>query len=103
MRGIIPRAIQQIGASKEAMQSQGWVYDMQVSFVEIYCEKIKDLLRSFKDDDGAATAAGTLQHKVMTNDYGPSALCALTSIPAAPSRQRRISFADRQRAWSALL
>ena len=31
----------QIAFSKEAMEDDGWEYTMHVSFVEIYCEKIK--------------------------------------------------------------
>ena len=45
MRGIIPRAIQQVGAYKTSLEKDGWTYKMQVSFLEIYNETIKDLLR----------------------------------------------------------
>ena len=45
MRGIIPRAIQQVGAYKLQLERDGWEYKMEVSFLEIYNEKIKDLLR----------------------------------------------------------
>jgi kinesin family protein C1 len=49
MRGIIPRSIEQVGAYKEQLERDGWQYDMQVSFLEIYNEAIRDLLRG--DDE----------------------------------------------------
>jgi len=48
MRGIIPRAIEQVGKYKTELEADGWQYEMKVSFLEIYNEKIRDLLR----DDG---------------------------------------------------
>lgn len=41
MRGIIPRAIQQVGLYKLSQEQKGWVYEMEVSFIEIYNETIK--------------------------------------------------------------
>ncbi len=41
MRGIIPRAIEQVGKYMKELESKGWVFDMQVSFVEIYNETIR--------------------------------------------------------------
>mmetsp|Transcript_14640 Transcript_14640/g.25801 ORF Transcript_14640/g.25801 Transcript_14640/m.25801 type:complete len:1036 (-) Transcript_14640:556-3663(-) len=44
-RGIIPRAIEQIGVYRELMKPKGWVYQMHVTFIEIYNEIVYDLLR----------------------------------------------------------
>ena len=44
MRGIIPRAIEQIGQYKDKMKDKGWHYEMQVTFIEIYKEEVHDLL-----------------------------------------------------------
>ncbi|CAM9309641.1 unnamed protein product, partial [Ectocarpus fasciculatus] len=45
MRGMIPRAMEQVGKYKSKLEAQGWEYEMQVSFLEIYNEQIRDLLR----------------------------------------------------------
>lgn len=41
MRGIIPRAIQQVGMYKSQLEEKGWEYTMEVSFIEIYNETIR--------------------------------------------------------------
>lgn len=45
MAGIIPRAIAQIGRYRDATVDKGWVYQMDVTFIEIYNEVVYDLLR----------------------------------------------------------
>ena len=41
MRGIIPRAIEQVGMYKLELEEKGWEYSMEVSFIEIYNETIR--------------------------------------------------------------
>ena len=43
-RGIIPRAIEQVAERKAQLENSGWTFEMQISFIEIYCEQIRDLL-----------------------------------------------------------
>ena len=45
MRGMIPRCIEQVAAHKTAIEADGWSFRMEASFLEIYQEKIRDLLR----------------------------------------------------------
>lgn len=43
-RGVIPRAVQQIFEYRDSIADRGWVYDMDVSYLEIYNNDIRDLL-----------------------------------------------------------
>merc|ERR1711957_175657 len=52
MRGIIPRAVEQILAQAAMMQSQRWTFTMKASFLEIYNEDLRDLLVAM-DPDGS--------------------------------------------------
>ncbi|ELU09990.1 hypothetical protein CAPTEDRAFT_2580 [Capitella teleta] len=50
-RGMIPRSVEQVFASAEHLRQDGWKYELQVSFLEIYNEKIRDLLTNSKDQE----------------------------------------------------
>lgn len=50
MRGIIPRAVEQILSQAEKMQSQRWTFTMKASFLEIYNEELRDLLVMMSSD-----------------------------------------------------
>ncbi|CAF2042385.1 hypothetical protein BRARA_I02140 [Brassica rapa] len=43
-KGLIPRSLEQIFKTSQALSAQGWKYKMQVSMLEIYNESIRDLL-----------------------------------------------------------
>ena len=43
-RGIVPRSIEKIMAEVERLRDVGWEYSLEVSFVEIYREVVRDLL-----------------------------------------------------------
>lgn len=62
MRGIIPRAMEQVGLYKRELEGKGWEYAMQVSFVEIYNESIRDLLRT--------TTNSELKHDIKRDPNG---------------------------------
>ena len=44
MRGMIPRATEQVGKYKNQLESEGWEDQMKVSFLEIYNESIVDII-----------------------------------------------------------
>ncbi|ORY81600.1 kinesin [Protomyces lactucae-debilis] len=44
--GMIPRAVEQIYKAATDLQSKGWEYTIEGSFLEIYCENMRDLLSS---------------------------------------------------------
>ena len=62
MRGIIPRAMEQVARYKTELEEKGWTYQMEASFVEIYNETIKDLLR---EDDIDST-----KHEIKKDSAG---------------------------------
>ena len=90
MRGLIPRSIEQIGLHKKKLEQEGWEYAMDVSFLEIYNETIRDLLRDTKsderkhdikvDNEGRRTVTNLIVKQVDPND---SECCdALLSLAA---------------------
>mmetsp|Transcript_9905 Transcript_9905/g.14701 ORF Transcript_9905/g.14701 Transcript_9905/m.14701 type:complete len:891 (+) Transcript_9905:39-2711(+) len=54
MRGIIPRAVEQILNQAHLMQRQKWQFTIKASFLEIYNEELKDLLVHM-DSTGTST------------------------------------------------
>jgi len=44
MRGIISRSVETVLEQSQVLRDQGWTYEMEVTFVEIYNETIRDLL-----------------------------------------------------------
>ena len=76
MRGIIPRAMEQVAAYCAQQRTRGWAYEMEVTYVEIYNEQVRDLLG---EDAGAPT----------TRDFGraeaQSGLEVFLLRPRAPS------------------
>ncbi|XP_033751751.1 carboxy-terminal kinesin 2-like [Pecten maximus] len=49
-QGMIPRSVIQIFESIKELETKGWKYNMEASFLEIYNETIRDLLGNGKDE-----------------------------------------------------
>jgi kinesin family protein C1 len=73
MRGIIPRAMEQVGEYKKELQEKGWQYFMEVSFLEIYNETIRDLLRPANQPEG--------KHDIKKDIQGNVTVTELTKMP----------------------
>ncbi len=84
MRGIIPRAMEQVGAYKKQLQEKGWCYHMEVSFLEIYNETIRDLLR--KSDGGKEDG----KHEIKKDLQGNLYVSELTKISVDPEDFQQI-------------
>lgn len=54
MRGIIPRAVEQILQQAQELQRQNWTFRLSASFLEIYNENFKDLLISMSENKSLA-------------------------------------------------
>ncbi|EIE25441.1 kinesin-domain-containing protein [Coccomyxa subellipsoidea C-169] len=64
-QGIIPRAILKILDEVERLKEQGWVYELEASFIEVYNETFKDLLADGKGRDaGKITDQNAVKHGV---------------------------------------
>ncbi|CAM9384876.1 unnamed protein product [Ascophyllum nodosum] len=78
MRGIIPRAMEQVGKYKSKLETQGWEYDMQVSFLEIYNEQIRDLLRD-------ESCVKDIKHEIKRDPRGNTTVTDLTMEMVDPN------------------
>ncbi|MBA0840138.1 hypothetical protein Goarm_002740 [Gossypium armourianum] len=76
-KGLIPRSLEQIFQSSQALQEQGWKYKMQASMLEIYNETIRDLLSnnrssgsdSTRPENSVSGKQYTIKHDANGNTY----------------------------------
>ena len=80
MRGIIPRAVEQILDQARISRSQKWDFKMSASFLEIYNEELKDLLVSMTQGKGKAAAAAP-KLSIKRSKEGKSFVDGLAEIP----------------------
>merc|ERR1719330_746260 len=90
MRGLIPRAIEQVGQYKNELERDGWQYDMQVSFIEIYNETIRDLLRE--------EANPNAKHEVKIGPDGRRFVSDINMVPLEPTDSEAVQAVMRQAA-----
>jgi kinesin family protein C1 len=74
MRGIIPRAMEQVGTYRRALTEKGWVYHMEVSFLEIYNETVRDLLRRDDQEEGKHEIKRDMQGNIYVSDINKVAV-----------------------------
>eukprot|EP00980_Cylindrotheca_fusiformis_P000370 scaffold91_cov127-Cylindrotheca_fusiformis.AAC.30 len=80
MRGIIPRAVEQILSQARTLNKQKWKFTISASFLEIYNENLKDLLVSM--GLGASAKSGKSKPLAIKRDReGKSFVQGLTSVP----------------------
>lgn len=85
MRGIIPRSMEQGGEYQEKLERDGWKYEMEVSFLEVYNETIRDLLSTDPFNNNSVHPIKTLPdgHKYVSN---------LTILPVNPHDREKINY-----------
>eukprot|EP00475_Leptophrys_vorax_P043776 TRINITY_DN8525_c0_g1_i1.p1 TRINITY_DN8525_c0_g1~~TRINITY_DN8525_c0_g1_i1.p1 ORF type:complete len:633 (-),score=185.02 TRINITY_DN8525_c0_g1_i1:22-1752(-) len=72
-RGIIPRAVEKIFSTMPKFQTSGWSYTCDVCFMEVYMEKVYDLLSSRSEvvlqfDGEQMTARNLIQRQVFQKE-----------------------------------
>lgn len=88
MRGVIPRAMQQVGQYKNELEAKGWEYHMEVSFIEIYNEAIRDLLRNSAPNAPASAEDG--KHDIKKDAQGNTFVSDVMLIPVDPNNTEQI-------------
>ena len=78
MRGIIPRAVEQILNQVQQMKKQKWTFNVTASFLEIYNEELKDLLVSM--NGSKVSKADQLKLSIRREKSGKSYVSNLTKI-----------------------
>ena len=66
--GMIPRALRQIYSTSKELESRGWRYTMQGSFVEVYNEELRDLLGKDGENDKGATKKHEIRHDTLKGE-----------------------------------
>ena len=82
MRGLIPRSIEEIGAHKVQKEKEGWTFSMDVSFLEIYNDELRDLLRVNQKEK--------LKHEIKVGSDGRRTVTNLTIIPTDPNDKEAV-------------
>ncbi|KAI7745037.1 hypothetical protein M8C21_000016 [Ambrosia artemisiifolia] len=71
-KGLIPRSLEQVFQTSQALAVQGWKYKMQASMLEIYNETIRDLLSPRQinaTEGGGAGKQYTIRHDADGNTF----------------------------------
>ncbi|PWA91202.1 kinesin 1 [Artemisia annua] len=78
-KGLIPRSLEQVFQTSQALAAQGWKYKMQASMLEIYNENIQDLLAS-KSNAGKEGGKQQHQYKISHDAEGNTTVADLTIV-----------------------
>ncbi|XVF77656.1 hypothetical protein PTKIN_Ptkin14bG0064700 [Pterospermum kingtungense] len=86
-KGLIPRSLEQIFQTKQALQPQGWRYEMQVSMLEIYNETIRDLLSTNRDASRTENGVAGKQYTIKHDANGNTQVSDLTIVDVQSSSE----------------
>jgi len=87
--GLIPRSLRQIFQSAELMRAKGWQWTLRASFMEVYNEVLRDLLRvEPSGKSGGAAPASTPQCHTIKHDVDwGTVVTNMTSIQVSSMEQ----------------
>jgi kinesin family protein C1 len=96
--GIIPRAVKKVLEQAETLRAKGYEYVMEASYVEIYNEQIRDLLKPGADHDeklsiavnpagGCPTVLGVMRETVRSVDAAADLVRRAAAARAVESTQ----------------
>ncbi|KAK8626512.1 hypothetical protein V6N13_134155 [Hibiscus sabdariffa] len=89
-KGLIPRSLEQIFQTTQALQRQGWRYEMQVSMLEIYNETIRDLISINWDSSRTENGVAGKQYMIKHDANGNTQVSDLTIVDVRSSKE--VSF-----------
>eukprot|EP00929_Paragymnodinium_shiwhaense_P080678 TRINITY_DN42096_c0_g1_i1.p1 TRINITY_DN42096_c0_g1~~TRINITY_DN42096_c0_g1_i1.p1 ORF type:complete len:986 (-),score=231.51 TRINITY_DN42096_c0_g1_i1:130-3087(-) len=104
--GLIPRSLSKIFHASQKMRSQGWTWSLQASFLEVYNENPRDLLRSSSgghvgDRENRAGPQHAIQHHdawgtIVTNVTAVevASLQQISELMARAAKQRAVGFTE---------
>lgn len=99
MRGLIPRSIEQIAQHKMRLEKDGWAFSMDVSFLEVYNESLKDLLReNLKEESKHEIKVGADGRRTVTNltlkPIDPTDCDAVEAVLTLAAKRRSTASTD---------
>nr|ASU92289.1 kindr G11 [Zea mays]ASU92292.1 kindr B1 [Zea mays] len=88
-KGMIPRSLEQIFQATQALNSQGWIYKIQASMLEIYLETIRDLLATKHISQDGGSSKHNIKHDAQGSIVSGLTVIDVTSISEVSSLLRR--------------
>ena len=84
-RGVIPRCLAYIAEHKATEENNGWIFSMEVSFLEIYNETLRDLLRASDSKNNEEC-----KHEIKVGLDGRRSVTGLTIQSLDPNDQHAV-------------
>jgi len=95
--GLIPRTLKKVFQAADDMKSTGWYWSISASFMEVYNEGLRDLLRSGGD------APASSEHVIIQNEAWGTVVTGMTCVDVTSEEQINalMAHAAKQRAVGA--